>query len=130
MENRRILVDTSIIIDYLRNQDRLDTKFIKLFNDNELCLSTISIFELYNGATSESKKLDIETLCNNMEIIDFDINTAKIASEVFRNLRLKNKIIEFRDILISSTAIQHNLPIAILNIKHFERIDNLNLITL
>ena len=130
MENRRILVDTSIVIDYLRRQDRPNTKFVKLFKDNELCLSTISVFELYNGATSEGKRMDIETLCNNIEIIDFDINTAKIASEIYRDLRLKNKLIEFRDILISSTAIQHNLPVAPLNIKHFERIDNLHLISL
>ena len=130
MENRRILVDTSIVFDYLRGQDRPNTKFVKLFKENELCFSTISVFELFNGATSESKKMDIETLCNNIEIIDFDINTAKIASEIYRNLRLKNKLIEFRDILISSTAIQHSLPIATLNIKHFERIDNLYLINL
>ena len=127
MENRRVLVDTSIVIDYLRSQYRTETKFINLFKTNELCLSTISIFELFNGATSPSKKQDIETLCNGMEIIDFNLNTAKIASEIYRNLRLKNKMIEFRDILISSTAIQYNLPIATLNIKHFERIDNLQL---
>ena len=130
MENRRILIDTSIVIDYLRRQDKSDTKFVKLFKNNELCLSAISVFELYNGATNESKKMDIETICNNVEIIDFDLNTAKLASEVYRNLRLKNKLIEFRDILISSAAIQYILPIATLNVKHFERIDNLQLINL
>ncbi len=55
MENRRVLVDTSIVIDYLRRQDRPDTKFVKIFKDNELCLSAISIFELYNGATTTNK---------------------------------------------------------------------------
>ncbi len=130
MENRRVLVDTSIVIDYLRRQDRPDTKFVKIFKDNELCLSAISIFELYNGATTTNKKQDIETICNDMEIIDFDMNTAKIASEIYRNLRRKNNVIEFRDILIGSTAIQYNLPIATLNLKHFERIDNLKIFSI
>ncbi len=112
MENRRVLIDTSILIEYLRSQNRKVSTFVKLFKDNDLCISSISIFELYNGATNESKKQDIEIICCELENIDFDINTAKTASEIYRNLRSKNKIIEFRDILISATAIQYNLPIA------------------
>jgi tRNA(fMet)-specific endonuclease VapC len=130
MENRRVLIDTSIVIEYLRSQNRKVSAFVKLFKDNDLCISAISIFELYNGATNESKKQDIEILCYEIENIDFDINTAKTASEIYRNLRSKNKIIEFRDILISATAIQYNLPIATLNVKHFEQIENLQLVSL
>jgi len=127
MENRRVLIDTSIVIEYLRSQNRKISTFVKLFKDNELCLSTISIFELYNGATTESKRQDIETLCGELEIIDFDSNIAKTASVIYRDLRSKNKLIEFRDILISATAMQYELPVATLNIKHFERIENLQL---
>ena len=127
MENRRVLIDTSIVIEYLRSQNRKISTFVKLFKDNELCLSTISIFELYNGATTESKRQDIETLCGELEIIDFDSNIAKTASVIYRDLRSKNKQIEFRDILISATAMQYELPVATLNIKHFERIENLQL---
>ncbi len=130
MENRRVLIDTSIVIEYLRSQNRKVSAFVKLFKDNDLCISAISIFELYNGATNESKKHDIEILCYELENIDFDTDTAKTASEIYRNLRSKNKIIEFRDILISATAIRYNLPIATLNVKHFERIENLQLISL
>ena len=125
MENRRVLIDTSIVIEYLRSQNRKVSTFVKLFKEKELCISTISIFELYNGATTESKKQDIETLCGEIEIIDFDRNIAKTASIIYRDLRSKNKLIEFRDILISATAMQYELPVATLNIKHFERIENL-----
>lgn len=87
MENRRVLIDTSIVIEYLRSQNRKISIFVKLFKDNELCLSTISIFELYNGATTENKRQDIETLCGELEIIDFDSNIAKTASVIYRDLR-------------------------------------------
>jgi predicted nucleic acid-binding protein len=125
MENGRILVDTSLVIEYLRSQNRPNSSFIKLFRTNELCLSAISIFELYNGATTESKKEDIEVLLNEIERIEFNSETARTASDIYRSLRSKNKLIEFRDILIGATAILYNIPIATLNIKHFERIDNL-----
>ena len=89
--------------------------------------SVISIFELFNGATTQNKKQDIETLCNEIEVIDFNIETAKLSSEIYRELRKKNKLIEFRDILICATAIKFNIPIATHNKKHFERIDNLRI---
>lgn len=54
--------------------------------------------------------------------------TAKEASKIYRNLRTKNKIIEFRDILIASSAIIYKIPIATINKKHFERIDVLEII--
>ena len=130
MEDRRILIDTSIIIDYLRSHNRNDTAFVNLFNNNELCISVISIFELYNGATSEDKKQEIVTLSEEIEVIDFTIETAKIASDVYLDLRRRNKLIEFRDILIASTALQFDIKIATLNRKHFERIEKLNIIDL
>lgn len=125
MENRRILIDTSVIIDYLRSTDRQKTLFVSLFNQYELCLSVITVFELYNGAVTLSKKHDIQILCDELYIIDLNLETAKLASEIYLNLRKKNKIIEFRDILIGATAMHLDLMIATLNKKHFKRIENL-----
>ena len=36
MENRRILIDTSIVIEYLRSYEREHSTFVKLFKDNDL----------------------------------------------------------------------------------------------
>ncbi|AEE50352.1 type II toxin-antitoxin system VapC family toxin [Haliscomenobacter hydrossis] len=123
MESSGVLVDTSIVIDYLRSHNRAQTNFIKLFKDNRLYLSTISVFELLNGSTSEAKRLDVETVCVEINILDFNIDTAKIASEIYRDLRTKNQLIEFRDILIAASALQYDLPLATLNRKHFERVN-------
>ena len=128
MESSRILIDTSIVIDYLRSNSRQQTNFTKLFSDNELYLSSISVFELFNGATSEAKKQDVEQVCQQISVLDFNLDTAKIASEIYLDLRAKNKLIEFRDILIAASALQHTLPIATLNRKHFERIEWLELV--
>lgn len=123
MESRRVLIDTSIVIEYLRSHNRAQTTFTKLFNDNELYLSPISVFELFNGATSEAKKQDVENICQQVIVLDFSLETAKIASEIYLDLRTKNKLIEFRDILIAATSLQYTLPVATLNKKHFERVE-------
>ncbi len=128
MGNRGILIDTSIVIEYLRSPKREKTNFIQLFRQYDIFLSVISVFELFNGAKDQNKKQDIDTIISEINTQNFTVETAKIASEIYRNLRKKNKIIEFRDILIAATSIQYNLPIATLNIKHFERIENLKII--
>jgi len=129
MENRRILIDTSIVIEYLRSSEREHSTFVKLFKDNDLCISVISIFELYNGATTEEKKQEIIELSKEIEVFDFTLETAKIASAIYLELRKKNKLIEFRDILIASSALQFGIEIATLNRKHFERIDKLKFLS-
>ncbi len=128
MESRGILIDTSIVIEYLRSTKREKTNFIQLFKQYDIFLSVISVFELFNGAKDQNKKQDIDIIIGAINIQNFTIETAKISSEIYRNLRKQNKIIEFRDILIAATSIQYNMPIATLNIKHFERIENLQII--
>jgi predicted nucleic acid-binding protein len=48
--------------------------------------------------------------------------------KIFQTLKRKNTLIEFRDILIASSSIAHNIPLATLNLKHFDRIDDLNIL--
>lgn len=57
METRGILVDTSIIIDYLRTPNKAKSGFISLFQKrNPLFISSITVFELFNGATDNKKE--------------------------------------------------------------------------
>jgi predicted nucleic acid-binding protein len=89
-----------------------------LFNQ---CISTISVFELSNGATTIEKQQDISKIFESLEIIDFDYATAQKASEIYRYLKHQNQLIEFRDILISATALIRQIKIATKNTKHFQR---------
>jgi len=128
MENRRVLIDTGIVIEYLRKQNKGETRFVKLFKEFDLCLSVISVFELYNGAINDKKLNDIEIVCKNLEIIDFNLAISIKASEIYRELRSQNKLIEFRDILIGATAIEQQMSIATNNKKHYNRLPQINII--
>jgi predicted nucleic acid-binding protein len=75
-----------------------------------------------------NKYQDIETICQNIEVVDFNLPISKIASEIYRDLRKRNKLIEFRDILIGATAIAEQISIVTNNKKHFERIQNINML--
>ena len=126
MENRRVLVDTSIFIDYFRKENKRNTKLYRLREDRyEILTSSICYFEYMSG----SKNREFDTLLfKNIDVIDFDKKQAYIASQIFRDLKQRNALIEFRDILISSSAISLGIPLATLNKKHFERIEDLILL--
>jgi tRNA(fMet)-specific endonuclease VapC len=59
---------------------------------------------------SGSKNRDFDKLL-------FDKNQAYVASQIFQTLKRKNMLIEFRDILIASSSIVHNIPLATLNLS-------------
>jgi tRNA(fMet)-specific endonuclease VapC len=128
MEYPRILVDTSIFVEYLRNKKKEKTILFNLPNEATLFISTITLFELYAGATDEQKWNDVITLTEDLPILPFTVDLAEFAAKTFQELRKRNQIIEFRDIFIASTAIVNNIPIKTLNIDHFKRINGLTII--
>jgi len=128
MADRRVLVDTSIFIDYFRKENKTKTKLYYLAQEKyTLTTSSVCYFEYMVG--SKNREFD-KLIFENIEIIPFDKVQAFEASTIFQNLKENNKLIEFRDIFISACAISEKIPLATLNIKHFKRIKNISLLKL
>lgn len=127
MENRTVLVDTSILIDFLRKERKDKTIFWQLREQSPCAISSVTLFELLIGAKTEQRQQDIRILCKTIEILSFDIACAEVAARIFGELKAQNELIEFRDIFIGATARLHQLELATLNTKHFERIDKVHL---
>ncbi len=128
MDDRDILIDTTIIIDFLRKQNKQATNLWKVkeagFN---VQISTITVFELYAGALTDIHKNDLLKLLKWFEIIPFGFETAQISAEIYKNLKAENQLIEFRDIFIAATSIEFNVPLLTLNKKHFNRINDVKI---
>jgi tRNA(fMet)-specific endonuclease VapC len=125
METRDVLIDTSIIIDHLRKKSKTKSHFYRIVGNHNLFISTITLFELYSGATDKERLKDIKNIIAYVHILPFTSKIAKQAGEIFRSLKKENKLIEFRDLFIGATALAHDLPIMSLNEKHFNRIKEL-----
>ncbi len=63
-------------------------------------------------------------------IFSFDMDVSVVAASIYKELKKKRNLIDTADLLIASTAIAHNIPLATLNRKHFERIEKLALVPL
>lgn len=127
MECSILVIDTSIFIEFLRTKNKDLTTLKKIPKNTIISISTVTLYELYMGATNTEKKNDVELLTRNIPIISFEKEIAIKAAEIFLQLKKSNQLIEFRDIFIAATSIIHKTPLLTLNKKHFINIPDIEL---
>jgi len=129
MENTVICLDTSVLIDFYRKKDKSKSLFFKLTEKYMLfAVSAVTEYELYVG-NSEEQNLFWNDFFSRVIVLPFDTKAVKCAVEIYKHLRQQNNLIDIPDIMIAATAIQNKMPLATLNRKHFERINDLTIIT-
>ncbi len=123
-----ILLDSSILIELFRKQNKEKTIFYSLSKMNKvLSISTITYYEV--GIGNRNSHFDYwNSLCETLSIIPFDKTCTDTAIAVYKDLLKANKMIDFADILFGATALAHKIPIATLNVKHFDRIKSLEIL--
>lgn|SRR5690606_18362964 len=128
MAEKVILADTSILIDFFRKSDKKNARLLLLVQQGySFKVSSITIYEIYAGATLIQHQFWIDFL-QKIEVIPFDEKVASTAVLINNELKKKRKQIALADLFIAATAIKNMLPIATLNVKHFARIDDLQMV--
>lgn len=112
------LIDTDILIDYLRGNENavkfLDDKF-----ESSFCyLSTITIAELYVGVRDGNERQIIEQFIKEFLIVDIDYEIA-LNGGLLRRDWGKSHGVGLSDALIAATAKKLKARLATLNIKHY-----------
>ncbi len=122
------MLDTSILIDYFRKTDKSKARLVNHFQQySQLCISVVTEFEVYNGATEYHKKF-WDGMLTRLVVLDFDRKAARVAADIVAQLKTKRKSIDKPDLFIAATAIAHGFTLDTLNTKHFTNIDTLNLL--
>ena len=123
-----VLIDTSVLIEYFRKQDKTRTFLYELAGkQTEIYISTISKFEIWVG-NRPGESAFWQALFSSLKTIPFGDQEAEKAGDIQQTLLRTGQQIGISDVLIGATAFVHALPVATLNVKHFERIDGLVLI--
>lgn len=123
------MVDSTILIDYFRKTDKSKSILVKhSMNYDKLFISCVTEFEIINGATPA--QLDFwNDMLTGFTILDFDTKAARQSAAIVQQLKSKRKSIDKPDLFIAATAIVHGLTLDTANKKHFEHIENLNLLS-
>ena len=128
----RYLVDTDWAIDHLHRVSRVVLRLEELASEG-LGLSIISLAELYDGVLGSSDpqrdEQFLRTFLSAVEVVNLDESICRIFAEERGRLRAAGTLISDFDLLIGATAIRHNLTLLTNNRRHFERMPDLNIIS-
>ena len=134
MEPNRTIIDTDILIDFLRNRKE-SVEFVAQLEKKKIILSSTAInaFELYYGA--HKSKQSIQTLQATKNLLDrlvlFPLTprSAQRAGHIYAELELKGNPIGLRDTFIAAIALTRRCSVATKNIGHFQKVKDLTVIT-
>ncbi|MGD2088891.1 MAG: type II toxin-antitoxin system VapC family toxin [Candidatus Aminicenantes bacterium] len=113
--SEKSLVDTDVLIDYLRGSDEA-VKYIKTYSKKVL-LSAISVAELYAGVKDDERSVLAEFI-GLFPVLPVTMKIAKIGGDYKRDF-FKSHNVGLADALIAATAKAHNAVLKTLNNKHF-----------
>ena len=110
------LVDTNIIIDYLRGHTKAMALIANL--PAKPSVSVVSVCELYAGAKSKREEDRIARLLQGSTVLPVGPDVARTGGQFIKHYSRSNGLDDF-DALIAATAEVHNLKLVTLNVKHY-----------
>jgi predicted nucleic acid-binding protein len=134
MEPNRTIIDTDILIDFLRNRKE-SVEFVSQLEEKKTILSSTAInaFELYYGAHKSKQSTQTlqatKNLLDRLVLFPLTPRSAQRAGHIYAELELKGNPIGLRDTFIAAIALTRRCSIATKNIGHFKKVKDLTVIT-
>jgi len=125
-----LCLDTDILIDLLRGESKTVEEIKQLEDKFELVTTAINLFELYYGAYKTGRERNIEAVkevARRVEVLNLTEKSAEISGKILAELEKRGEAIDFRDVMIAGIVIENNMTLYTRNVKHFERIEGINL---
>ena len=122
-----MVLDTDTISYYLRGSESVKDKFVQY--QYELASTTINYAELMYGLKKRDNKKylpKVEMIFDNIKIYDFDKKSAQIFSTIKVNMQNRGVVVADMDLMIASIAIANGEKLISNNLKHFSKIEILD----
>ena len=128
----RYLVDTDWVIDHLHGRARVVRRLEELAPEG-IGLSIVSLAELYEGVYSSTTPQDnekaLQAFLAGVDVLTLDDAICRIFAQERGRLRAAGMLIGDFDLLIGATAIRYGLTLLTNNRRHFERLTDLDIIS-
>jgi tRNA(fMet)-specific endonuclease VapC len=133
METTRVVIDTDILIDLLRNTGKIVDSISEMERKGYLLATTvINAFELLYGAyRSKNRQKNLastKTLLKRLVVLKMGLTSAQNAGRTYAELEREGQSIGPRDAMIGAIALTKGYSLATRNTEHFNRVTGLNLI--
>ena len=124
-------LDTNIISYILNGNTNVKNRIEELIlQDNNISVPIFAYYEIKRGlisvgATAKFERFDnFVKVCN---LVNVDISTFDLASQIYAQLKQTGNLIEDADLLIGVSALEHNAILITNNANHLQRIPNLQI---
>ena len=114
----RILLDTDVIIWYLRGRESTRAWVLESGKHDVPRCSAPSITEVVAGMRPKEKPATREFL-QALRVIDVDHGVGWLAGDLVRSYRRRGITLDFVDATIAATCLRHHLALATYNAKHY-----------
>ena len=121
------LIDTDILIDTARGNEKAITYLQELEDHAELTISSITQMELIVGCQNYSELKALEKFLERFVILPVSEEVSQVAVHILKTYRLSHSL-KIADALIASTAIAHNIPLISKNQRDYRFIKTLTLL--
>lgn len=119
----KTLIDTSILVDYLRRYDPAE-QFLDQLANRDLNISVITAMEIYRGSRAKEQFKLAERFIKKFNIIALNQTISQNALIILKKYQF-TCFIDIPDALIAATAINKKYQLLTINLKDFDRIKGL-----
>jgi predicted nucleic acid-binding protein len=112
------LLDTDIVIDFLRRRDYARKLLENWAGEGLLAISTLTHLEIYQGMKAGEEEAT-NTFLDGLTSVTVDVPIARRAGRMLGELRSKGMTAGIADSIIAATALQLGTPLLTNNVEHY-----------
>ena len=124
--SKTIIIDTDIIVDVARGNEKAASFLEKMKSQYVLAISSITEMELIVGCENKRELAHLESFLSDFKRVKLDRHITDEAVDLIRRFRLSHGLL-IADALIAATAKVNGTEFISKNYKHFRFITGLNL---
>lgn len=128
-----MILDTAFLIDVMNSEDGVAEIVADLDASGTSMVTTPTVMELWEGIhradATQAERESVRELLEGLREVPFDRECALKAGEINADLASSGRPIDTEDVMIGATALVHDVPVVTRNVSHFERIDDLEVVS-
>jgi hypothetical protein len=117
--NKKVFVDTCIVIEYLKGNITLNKKVCYINN--------IVLMELYIGAKNKRELISLKKQLFGLNLLETNQRVINLSTQIIENYALSHGA-KIQDAIIASTCLINDIPIYTFNVKDFRYIEGLEIL--
>jgi len=124
-------LDTNIITYYLKGNEKIQDKVDKEAENDNIIIPPFAYFEIKKWLMAVNSKIKLqafEKLFERYGIDNIEKETLDLSLSIYKKLRDNGITIDDGDLLIAAYCIQNNYILVTNNLKHFEGIENIQVV--